>query len=114
MEQKAYRTLLLRYPLEKLPPEGQARIAQLLKMQQEFRQWAEEWVKNKGNTPAPAENTLKYFAEKFLLATKALEWPRSHTVRHGFKPPPVFNAWLRLNGERREQRRLRRFAEERS
>ena len=39
---RSYRTLLLKYPLEKLQPEAAEKIAQLLKAQQEFRRWAEE------------------------------------------------------------------------
>jgi len=94
---KTYRTLVLKYPLEKLPPET---VVQLLKIQQEFRRWAEEWARSGGKAEKPEQNPLKYFAEKFLQAARALEWLREHVIKHGFRPPLAFNAQLRLNSER--------------
>jgi len=94
---KSYRTLVLKYRVEKLPPEA---VAQLLKVQQEFRRWAEEWARSGGKTPLPEQRPLKYFAEKFIHAARALDWLRSHVVKHGFRPPLVFDAQLRLNSER--------------
>jgi hypothetical protein len=43
---------------------------------------------------------LKYFAEKFIHAAGALSWLKEQTVKRGLKPPPVFDAQLRLGGER--------------
>ena len=60
---KTYRTLLLKYPLERLPPKA---VAQLLKVQQEFRRWTEEWARSGGKTPAPEQRPLKYFAKEFI------------------------------------------------
>jgi len=94
---KSYRTLVLKYPLERLPPET---VVQLLKAQEEFRRWAKEWARSGGKTPAPEQRPLKYFAKEFLQAAKALEWLREHVIKHGFKPPLVFNAQLRINNER--------------
>jgi len=93
---RSYRTLLLKYPLEKLQPEAAEKIAQLLKIQQEFRRWAEEWARSGGKAPGP----LKYFAKEFIHAAGALEWLKEQTVKRGFKPPLVFDAQLRLNSER--------------
>ena len=94
---RSYRTLLLKYPLEKLQPEA---VAQLLKVQEEFRRWAEEWARSGGKTPAPGQNPLKYFAEKFIYAAWALDWLKDRMIRHGLKPPLMFNAQLRPNSER--------------
>ena len=94
---KTYRTLLLKYPLEKLQPEA---VVQLLKAQQEFRRWAEEWARSNENTPLPEQRPLKYFAKEFLPAANALDWLKEQTVKRGFKPPLVFNAQLRLDNER--------------
>jgi len=94
---KSYRTLVLKYRVEKLPPEA---VAQLLKIQQEFRQWAWEWARSGGKTPLPEQRPLKYFAVKFIYAARAFDWLRSHVVKHGFRPPLVFDAQLRLNSER--------------
>jgi len=91
---------LLKYPLEKLQPETAEKIAQLLKIQQEFRRWAWEWARSGGKTPAPEQRPLKYFAEKFLHAASALSWLREQTVKHGFRPPLVFDAQLRLDNEK--------------
>jgi len=97
---KSYRTLLLKYPLERLPPETAEKIAQLLKVQEEFRRWAWEWARSGGKAEKPTQNPLKYFAEGFLHAAGALEWLKEQTVKRSFKPPLVFNAQLRLNSER--------------
>ena len=97
---RSYRTLVLKYPLEKLQPEAAEKVAQLLKVQQEFRRWAEEWARSGGKTPLPEQRPLKYFAKEFIHAAGALEWLREHVVKHGFKPPLVFSAQLRLTNER--------------
>jgi len=97
---RSYRTLLLKYRVERLPPEAAEKIAQLLKVQEEFRRWAEEWARSGGKTPAPEQRPLKYFAKEFLHAARALEWLRSHVVKHGFRPPLVFDAQLQLDNEK--------------
>jgi len=94
---RSYRTLLLKYPLEKLQPEVAEKIAQLLKVQQEFRRWAWEWARSGGKVPAPEQRPLKYFAKKFIHAARAFDWLRGHVVKHGFRPPLVFDAQLRLD-----------------
>jgi len=91
---------LLKYPLEKLQPEAAEKIAQLLKVQQEFRRWAEEWARSGGKAPTPEQRPLKYFAKKFIHAARAFDWLREHVVKHGFRLPLVFDAQLRLNNER--------------
>ena len=97
---RSYRTLVLKYPLEKLQPETAEKVAQLLKVQEEFRRWAWEWARSGGKTPMPEQRPLKYFAVEFIHAAGALEWLREQTVKRGFKPPLVFNAQLRLNNEK--------------
>jgi len=77
---RSYRTLLLKYPLERLPPEA---VAQLLKVQEEFRRWAEEWARSGGKAPAPEQRPLKYFAERFIHAAGVLEWLREHVIKRG-------------------------------
>jgi len=97
---KTYRTLVLKYRVERLQPETAEKVAQLLKVQQEFRQWAEEWARSGGKAPMPEQRPLKYFAEKFIYAAGAFDWLRSRVVKHGFRPPLVFNAQLRLGNEK--------------
>ena len=97
---RSYRTLVLKYRVEKLQPETAEKVAQLLKVQQEFRQWAEEWARSGGKAPMPEQRPLKYFAEKFIYAAGAFDWLRSRVVKHGFRPPLVFNAQLRLGNEK--------------
>jgi len=97
---RSYRTLVLKYPLEKLQPETAEKVAQLLKVQEEFRRWAWEWARSGGKAPLPEQRPLKYFAEKFIHAARAFDWLRSHVVKHGFRPPLVFDAQLRLDNER--------------
>jgi len=97
---RSYRTLVLKYRVEKLQPEAAEKVAQLLKAQQEFRRWAWEWARSGGKAEKPEQRPLKYFAEKFLHAAGALDWLREHVIKHGFRPPLVFNAQLRLGGER--------------
>ena len=48
----------------------------------------------------PEQRPLKYFAEKFIHAARALDWLRVHVVKHGFRPPLAFNTQLRLDNER--------------
>jgi len=95
---RVYRTLLLKYRIDKLPPETAEKTAQLLKIRREFQKWAEEWAK--GGAQMPKQNPLKYFAVEFRQAAGALNWLREHTAKHSFKPPLVFNAQLRLGNER--------------
>ena len=56
---KTYRILVLKYPLGNLYLETAEKVAQPLKVQQEFRRWAEEWLKNNGNAPFP-EKAMKF------------------------------------------------------
>jgi len=91
---------LLKYRVEKLQPETAEKIAQLLKIQEEFRRWAWEWARSGGKALAPEQRPLKYFAVEFLHAAKALDWLRGHVIKHGFRPPLVFNAQLRLDNEK--------------
>jgi putative transposase len=97
-----YRTLVLKYDISKFPPEVASKIPELLQVQEEFRRWANQWLKNP-KTPKPIENPLKYFAVEFLYAG-ALEWlvgVRKNCVEvQRIKPPLVFNAQLRLNNEK--------------
>jgi len=95
---KTYRTLVLKYRVEKLPPEAAEKIAQLLKIQQEFRRWAEEWARSGGKTPE--QRPLKYFANEFIHAARALEWLKDRVIKRGLRPPLVFDAQLRLDSER--------------
>jgi putative transposase len=97
----AYRTLLLSYDLLRLPPEAAEKVSALLKVQEEFRRWAEGWLR--GEAEKPRQNPLKYFTNEFLHAGKALDW--LYGVKNGakprrLKPPLVFNAQLRLDKER--------------
>jgi hypothetical protein len=71
---RVYRTLLLKHRVEELPSETVEKIAQLLKVQQEFRRWAEEWARSGGKAPMPEQRPLKYFAKEFIHAAGALEW----------------------------------------
>jgi len=100
---RVYRTLVLKYRVEKLPPETAEKVAQLLKLQQEFRRWLWEWARSGGKTPIPKQNPLKYFAEKFLYAANVVDWlvgVRKNSGPRELKPPLVFDAQLRLNNER--------------
>jgi len=73
---KTYRTLVLKYDVSKLPPEVASKIPALLKVQEEFRNWATEWAKSGGSLHPPERNPMKYFAEEFLHAGNALDWLR--------------------------------------
>jgi hypothetical protein len=98
----AYRTLVLKYDISKLPPEVASKIPELLQVQEEFRQWANRWLKNP-KTPKPVENPLKYFAVEFLYAI-ALKWlvgvKKNGVEVQRIKPPLTFSAQLRLNNEK--------------
>jgi hypothetical protein len=59
---RTYRALLLRYDVERLPPEIEQKVAELLRVQAEFRAWAAEWAKNSGRMPLPERSPLKYSA----------------------------------------------------
>jgi len=101
---KVYRTLLLKYNLLRLPPEEGEKIPALIRVQEEFRKWAAEWAKSGGKEPLPERNPLKYFAIEFLHANKMLNWLRE-IKKNGIevravRPPLIFDAQLRLGGER--------------
>ena len=100
MSERAYRTLVLKYDVLKLPPEVQARIPALLKIQEEFRRWASEWAKSGGKVPMPQEQPLRYLAKEFVHAWNALRWLREHVVEHGMRVPLILDAQLRLGSER--------------
>ena len=99
----AYRTLLLSYNMRQLPLDVAEKISVLLKVQEEFRRWANQWLKDR-DAPKPEGNPLKYFAEEFIYAAKALNWLlgiRRKGVEVGkVRPPLVFNTQLRLNNEK--------------
>jgi putative transposase len=93
----AYRTLVLKYDLRLT--EVAEKIPTLLKVQEEFRQWATEWAKSGGSLPL--YNPLKYFANVFLHAGGMLDWFKG--LKNGVKkmrPPLIFGAQLRLSKER--------------
>ncbi len=95
-----YRTLVLKYDLLKLPSEVAEKISALLKVQEEFRRWANQWLKDR-DAPKPEGNPLKYFAKKILHAGRALDWLYGvKTKPKRLRPPLVFDAQLRLNNER--------------
>jgi hypothetical protein len=50
---RAYRALVLRYDIARLPPETQQKVAGLLKVKAEFRRWAFKWAKSNGKMPVP-------------------------------------------------------------
>jgi hypothetical protein len=47
-----YRSLVLRYDLLRLPPEIAEKISALLKVQEEFRRWANQWLRDR-DVPTP-------------------------------------------------------------
>ena len=99
--ERAYRTLVLKYDLLQLPPEAAEKVSALLRLQEEFRRWATEWLR--GKAEKPERNPLKYFVVEFLYAGKALDW--LYGVKNGatpkrLKPPLIFNAQLRLDKEK--------------
>jgi putative transposase len=100
----AYRSLVLKYDLLRLPPEIAEKIPKLLEVQEEFRRWADEWAKSGGFLPPPERNPLKYFANKFFHANKMLNWlkglKKNGIELRGTRPPLIFDAQLRLGGER--------------
>ena len=101
---KTYRTLVLKYDVSKLPPEEAGKIPALLRVQEEFRRWADGWAKSGGSLPPPERNPLRYFAERFIRGDNALEQLRE-IKKNGIKvrdarPPLIFDAQLRLDGER--------------
>jgi len=100
----AYRTLVLKYDLQRLPPEAVEKIPALLKVQEEFRRWTAEWVKSGGALPPPQHNPLKHFGTRLLHGLKMLDWFEG-LKKNGIKVekaemPLVFDVQLRLNGER--------------
>jgi len=99
MGKNVYRTLVLKYDLLRLPPEVAGKIPALLQVQEEFRNWATEWAKSGGSLPLPKR---PYFAEKFLHASKMLNWLREiekNVEAKKLQPPLVFDAQLRLSNE---------------
>jgi hypothetical protein len=97
---KTYRTLVLKYDILKLPPEVASKSAELLQVQEEFRQWASRQLKNP-KTPKPVEKPLKYFAMEFLYALKFLVGVKKNGVKmRKVRPPLIFNTQLRLNNEK--------------
>jgi putative transposase len=97
-----YRTLVLKYDLLKLPPEVAEKVSALLKVQEEFRRWANQWLKDR-DAPKPEGNPLKYFAKVFLYAGKALDWlygVKNAAKPRKLKPPLIFDAQLRLDNEK--------------
>jgi len=99
----AYRTLVLRYDLSRLPPNVAEKVPALLKVQEEFRRWATEWALSGGKESMPERSPLKYFAKVFLHAGRTLDW--LYGVKNGVKPkrlrpPLVFDAQLRLGNEK--------------
>jgi putative transposase len=95
----AYRTLLLSYDLLRLPPEAAGKVSALLKVQKEFRRWAEGWLR--GEAEKPRQNPLKYFAKTFLHAGRTLDWLYGvKTKPKTLRPPLVFDVQLRLDKER--------------
>jgi len=100
----AYRTLVLKYDLLRLPPEVAGKVSALLKVQEEFRRWATEWAKSGGSLPPPEHNPLKYFANEFLYVDGMLYWLKS-LKKNGIevkklRPPLIFDAYFRLKNER--------------
>ena len=96
-----YRTLVLKYDLLKLPPDAAEKVSALLKVQEEFRRWAEGWLR--GDAEKPRQNPLKYFAKTFLHAGRALDWlygVKNAAKPKRLRPPLVFDAQLRLGNER--------------
>ena len=100
---KTYRTLVLKYDLLRLPQEA-GKIPALLKVQEEFRNWATEWAKSGGKEPPPERNPLKYFAERFIHAGNALDWlkglKKNGIEVRGARPQLIFDVQLRLNSEK--------------
>ena len=96
---RACRALLLRHGIMRLPPGMQQRVAKLLEVQQKFRAWASEWAGSDGRAP-PREMPLRYLAERFVHAWRALDWLRARAIKRGTRPPLILNAQLRLGSER--------------
>jgi putative transposase len=101
---KAYRTLVLKYDVLKLPPEVQQKIPALLRVQEEFRRWASEWARSNGKVPMPEENPLRYLAREFVHAYSALDWLRARVVKRTMQTPLILDAQLRLSNERDQGR----------
>jgi putative transposase len=95
-----YRTLVLRYDLLQLQPDV---VADFLKIQEQFRQWAMEWALSGGSLPPPRHNLLKYLAKEFIHAGKMLDWfkgLKKNVEVKKMRPPLIFDAQLRLSKER--------------
>jgi len=98
-----YRILVLKYDLLRLP-EVAEKVSALLRVQEEFRRWADGWAKSGGKEPPPERNPLKYFAERFIHGAKSLDWlkglKKNGTEVRDARPPLIFDAQLRLNNEK--------------
>ena len=53
-----------------------------------------------GKAEKPMQNPLKYFANEFIHAASALDWLRERVIKRGLRLSLVFDAQLRLGGER--------------
>jgi putative transposase len=95
---------VLKYDILRLPPEVQAKIPELLKIQEEFRRWASEWARSNGKVPMPEENPLRYLAREFVHAYSALDWLRARVVKRTMQTPLILDAQLRLSNERDQGR----------
>jgi putative transposase len=94
----AYRTLVLKYNVLLLPSGSAEKIPTLLILQEAFRQWATEWVR--GRAPLPQNNPLKYFASRFLYASRAYKGVKKNAKVRKMRVPLFFDAQLRLDKER--------------
>jgi len=99
----AYRTLVLRYNLLQLEPDVAEKISALIKIQEVFRQWADEWGRSGGRLPLPERGPLRRFAKQFLYGGRALSWLRglknSGLEVRKMRPPLFFDVQLRLEKE---------------
>jgi putative transposase len=99
---ESYRTLVLKYDLPRLPAEAVEKISMFLKVQEEFRRWAEGWLR--GEAGRPGQSPLKYFARTFIYAGKTLDWlygvAKNGARPKRLRPPLIFDVQLRLNNER--------------
>jgi putative transposase len=95
--------LVLKYDLFRLPSEAVEKIPMLLKLQEEFRQWAAAWLRDRGSLPG---RNLRHVAKAFIYGGKMLDWVRN-LEKSGVKVnklqiPLFFDAQLRLCGEERD------------
>jgi putative transposase len=99
-----YRALVLKYDLNRLPPEAVEKVSALLKVQEEFRRWATEWALSGGKEPMPERIPLRHFANWFIYAGSTFDWlkgvKKSGAEVKKMRPPLIFNVQLRLGKER--------------